>query len=431
MDLAKTLVRTIVRGFYTTEYVLIIDALAIHSTLTDSDLAHVLGMQTKALRRLCGKLKEDGLISVQSRGEKKEGAPPAYYGASQSNGKDQPKERLFYRDWYYIDFHRAIDCVKYRMWKLNRHIESQGAPTAEKKDLKCPRCQSAYTELEAMDNIGDEGFYCHRCGHLLEYVEDADGPAENESMKRMNDQLSKILALMRSIDATRVPENDFDTALRYHLPIERPDSNPGARTTVVDERGKPTIASSRGLAMAPEKVSVQLLEARDAGAERADEQAARAERLEREAKQNALPEWISRSTLTGEMTAIGAKEQADRRRREAEGHHDTGAEEPDDERKRDVVDNAVMDEYWKELKAAQERERAEEAEEDEDEDDEDEDDFEDVGGVKREGSPVKKIKLDEDGPVVANGDPGPSKTESKVSDADDDDDDDELEFEDV
>ncbi|KAF2150651.1 hypothetical protein K461DRAFT_229161 [Myriangium duriaei CBS 260.36] len=419
MDLAKTLVRTIVRGFYTTEYVLIIDALAVHSTLTDADLAHVLGMQTKALRRLCGKLKEDGLINVQSRGEKKEGAPPSYFG-NQTNGKDQqPKERLFYRDWYFINFHRAIDSIKYRMWKLNRHIESQGAPTAEKKDLICPRCKSTYTELEVMDNVGAEGFYCHRCDHLLESQEDTDGPAENESMKRMNDQLSKILSLMRTIDSTTVPENDFDTALRYHLPVERPDSHPGARTTVVDDR-KPHIASSKGLAVAPEKVSVNLTESRD-GADKAADAAARAEKREREAKQNALPEWISKSTLTGDVTTVGAKEEADRRRRELEGHHDyAAAEEAEaEDKKRDVVDNAVMDDYWKALKAEQERERREEEEGSEDEDEDEEDDFEDVEGmeVKREASPAKKPRLEE--------------PENKVSDTDDDDDDDELEFEDV
>ena len=412
MDLAKTLVRTIARGFYMTEYVLIIDALAIHSTLTDADLAHVLGMQTKALRRLCGKLKEDGLISVQSRGEKKEGAPPAYFGYQQ-NGRDQPKERLFFRDWYYINFHRAIDSIKYRMWKLNRHIESRGAPTTERKDLSCPRCKSAYTELEVIDNVGDAGFYCQRCGHLLDYVADDDFPAENEYMKRMNDQLAKILALMRQIDSAPVPENDFDAALAAHLPIDRPDSNPGARTTIVDEH-KPQIASSKGLAVAPEKVSVNLTESKGE-ADSAAQAAARAERREREAAQNALPE-------------VGAREQADRARREAEGgpHHDAPDAGGDgDDRKGDVLDKAVMDEYWAELKAAQERERREDEEgsEEEEDDDEDEDEFEDVEGVGEHVA--KKVKIEE--PEAKAGE----VKEEKVSDADDDDDDDELEFEDV
>lgn len=443
MDLAKTLVRTIVRGFYASEYVLIIDALAIHSTLSDQDLAQLLGMQSKPLRKLCAKLKDDGLIMVQSRGERKEGAPPAYH---HSNGKEQPKERLSFRDWYFINFHRAIDSIKYRLWKLNRHIESQGASTTEKKDLVCPRCGSTYTELEVMDKIGADGFHCHRCDALLESVEEGDDPVENETMKRMNDQLSKVLSLMRTIDASRVPENDFEQALQHYLPVERPDSHPGSNITIVDDRSRSHIASSRGLAVAPEKVSVELTDAADAAANAAAEANAKAQRQAEQRVNNALPVWITHSTVNGEKTAEGTKQQAaDLLRREHEGgsaltQEDIAEDEAD--RKRDVVDNAVMDEYWAELKAAQERERQEEEDdEDEDEegsdDEEDEGDFEDVDGLpaaKRQrlettngGDAAKESAKESAAPTVA------VKTESsgKVSDADDDDDDDELEFEDV
>ena len=405
MDLAKTLLRTMARAFYTTEHILIVDALCVHSTLTDSDLAHILGMQTKALRRLCGKLKEDGMISVHSRGERKEGVPPIW-GSQGPNG--QPKERLFYRDWYYLEFHRAIDTIKYRLWKLSRHIESQGAPTTERKDLICSRCKSSYTELEVIDNIGDEGFYCHRCGHLLDTQEEASGPAENESMKRMNDQLGKIVALMRHIDSTSVPENDFDTALSYALPINRPDTHQGTKYEPVEDRSKPTLASSKGLALAPEKISVSV---GNDSAVAAEDAAAAKERKDREAKQNMLPEWISRSTINGAITAVGAKEDKERQERarhlgDGLGSGETLAEAEAEEKKgRDgsVGEDAVMDDYWKELKAEQERERRAEIDEEDEEEDED-DEFEDVdvgtglssqdkekGLVNGNGSAVSKL----------------------------------------
>jgi len=371
MDIAKTLLRTVVRAFYETEHILIIDALALHSTLTDKDLAHVLGMQEKALRRLCGKLKEDGLISVHSRGEKKEGAPPVFYG----NSNGPPKERLFYRDWYYLNFHRAIDSLKYRLWKLNKHIESLGAPTTEKKDLVCPRCKSTYTELEVMDNISDMGeFLCHRCGHALDPAEEKDGPSENESMKRMNDQMARIVGLMKQIDSTNVPENDFDTALSFAIPIHRSDAHAGPRMQPVDDV-KPSLANSKGLAIVPEKVSVNVSEDGEVVADPNEAQAKR----EKDAKANLLPEWISKSTVSGDITAVGAREAAQRREREAHLGVRSAEEEAEDKKTKDVMDNAVMDEYWKELKAAQERERIEEeAEEEEDDDDEDDDEFEDV-----------------------------------------------------
>ena len=70
-DLAILLLRTTSRTFYTTEHILVIDALILHGTLPDSDLAYLLGMQPKSLRKICGRLKEDGLLSVHTRAERR------------------------------------------------------------------------------------------------------------------------------------------------------------------------------------------------------------------------------------------------------------------------------------------------------------------------------------------------------------------------
>lgn len=82
MDLAKTLIRSVARAFYEAKHVLVIDALMVHSAsvlphivfcvakaevlcrLPNEDLALLLGMQQKDLRKLCGKLKEDRLLAV-------------------------------------------------------------------------------------------------------------------------------------------------------------------------------------------------------------------------------------------------------------------------------------------------------------------------------------------------------------------------------
>lgn len=438
MDLAKNLIRITARAFYSTEHVLIIDALAIHSTLTDADLAHVLGMQVKGLRKLCGRLKEDGLISVQSRGEKKEGAPPTTTTAKDGHSS-QFKERLFYRDWYYLNYHRAIDSLKYRMWRLSRHIESLGAPTTEKKDLVCPRCKSQYTELEVMDNISSTGeFLCHMCEHILDAAPE-DDTGENENMKRLNDQLSRIVAIMRQIDSTDVPENDFDMALSHALPVERGEFNPARKMQIVDD-AKPSLASSKGLALAPEKISVEVLE--DGAEVKIDPEEAARRRAD-EAKQNMLPEWISKSTISGDITSVGAKEAAERAARDA---HNMGLRVDDtgEEKKVKTADDGAMDSYWAALKAEQERQQIEE----EDEDDDDEDDFEDVpvptislsapsasGQVSStatddEGPAAKKARVDESqnngNSTVAN-ESSQAMAESKNGESDED----ELEFEDI
>ncbi|KAI4110408.1 MAG: hypothetical protein LQ339_001273, partial [Xanthoria mediterranea] len=64
MDSSKALIRSIARALYDTRHVLVIDALMMHSTLSNEDLAHLLNMQPKDLRKLCGRLREDRLLSV-------------------------------------------------------------------------------------------------------------------------------------------------------------------------------------------------------------------------------------------------------------------------------------------------------------------------------------------------------------------------------
>jgi transcription initiation factor TFIIE subunit alpha len=147
-ELAHLLLRTVARAFYTTDHILVIDALINHSTLQDTDLAHVLSMQSKPLRKLCGRLREDGLLSVQNRAERRTDGTGGYVGGTPQAGK----ERVTHRDWYYLNFHKAIDSIKYRMYKLNKHIEGQGIPTTEKKDYVCPRCKSQYAVMEESEN---------------------------------------------------------------------------------------------------------------------------------------------------------------------------------------------------------------------------------------------------------------------------------------
>lgn len=375
-DNAIQLLRMIVRAFYHTEHILVIDALCYHSTLSDYDLGIVVGLNVKPVRKIAGRLREDGLISVQTRMERRTDGSGGFFG--QSHGQ-QGKERLTSRDWYYINFHRAIDAIKYRMWKLSKHVESMGASTTEKKDLVCPQCHNQYTYLEVADSIdfstGDS--LCHRCGHVLEDVKEDERGSENEHMKRLNSQLHPFLHLMQQIDATTVPENDFDAALSKHIPARRDDEiNPAPRTEIVDAPNR-NIASTKGLEIKQEKIAVQLQD--DETVKKETEAEELRKKREKEARQNALPEWISKSTVTGDITTVGAKEE--KLRREREQH--TGALVPEDDNEDKKAINAanedVMNEYYAELERQKIQEAAEKKAEDDDEEEEDDDDeFEDV-----------------------------------------------------
>jgi transcription initiation factor TFIIE subunit alpha len=460
-DLATLLLRTTARAFYPTDHILVIDALILHSTLSDTDLAYALGMNnnTKALRKLCGRLKEDGLISVQSRAERRtDGTQSFFPGSSQGPGK----ERVTYKDWYYLNFHRAIDSIKYRMYRLNKHVESLGAPTTEKKDLVCPRCKSQYTELEVMDKIdyATGAFLCGRCGHALDPVEEDERTNENESMKRLNSQLEKILRLMQQIDATTVPENDFQTALSKQKPVIRADDNPGQQRTEIVDVPNRNLQSTKGLEIKPEKIAVQVQDDEDVKKESAIAEAAA--RREKEARQNMLPDWIAKSTVSGDITAVGAKEERLRREREADTaaviREADAAEEKKPSKEKEESEDALA-EYFKEIERVKAEEAAERAKEDEDEmEDDDDDEFEDVdvsstpapngsvNGIKESGASsavgtpniessnatdderdVKRARTN--APPPTNG-PGEVTEKTTATPADSDEDDD-LEFENV
>lgn len=66
LDLARVFVKTVVRMFYDIEHIVVIDALAFHGALSLADIAIVLdyGKQLKTSQKVCGKLKEGGLVSV-------------------------------------------------------------------------------------------------------------------------------------------------------------------------------------------------------------------------------------------------------------------------------------------------------------------------------------------------------------------------------
>ncbi|KAK3058607.1 hypothetical protein LTR09_000171 [Extremus antarcticus] len=397
-DLATLLLRTTARAFYPAENVLVIDALILHSTLSDTDLAFALGMNnnTKALRKLCGKLREDGLISVQSRAERRtDGTQSFFPGSSQAPGGS--KERVTHKDWYYLNFHRAIDSIKYRMWRLNKHVESLGAPTTEKKDKLCPRCKSQFTDLEAMDNldIATGAFMCGKCGHELDEVEEQERTNENESMKRLNGQLEKILKLMRQIDATTVPENDFQTALSKMVPVDRNDANPGQQRTEVVDLPNRNLQSTKGLDIKPERIAVQVQDDEDVKKE--SEVAEAAARREKEARQNMLPDWIAKSTVSGDITAVGAKEERLRKEREGNFSDGFGVQEAEEKKVSKDEGEDALAEYFKQMEKIKAEEAVKRAEEDEaeDEDEDDEDDFVDVD-VSGNGTGVN-------GPPVHNG----------------------------
>ena len=248
------------------------------------------------MRKYAGKLRVDGLLHVHTQQVKNE------------------TNRVSSRDIFYINFHLAIDAIKYRLYRMTKHIESLSAPgSSERKELVCGRCGSDWTVMEVIDNLDMQGNYCcHKCQNILQFRADDEaetgGPAvaENATIQRLNQQLSPLLNLMQRLDSSTVPENDWETALANARPIQRAKEDQGIKNeTVVDSQLRVVPQKVKGMET-QERVEVSLVGATSAEEEERRRQEER-ERKERLRAQNQLPSWHTHSTVTG-LNNMGADE---------------------------------------------------------------------------------------------------------------------------
>ncbi|KAL1955097.1 hypothetical protein VTO42DRAFT_9031 [Malbranchea cinnamomea] len=387
MDLARTLIRIVARAFYETRHILVIDALFIHSVLHAEDLAHLLGMQQKDLRKLCGRLREDRLLAVHSRPEIREG-----------------QTRPVNREYYYIPLHPVIDAIKYRVSRLTSTIKTQYTPSVERKEFFCPRCKSEWTQLEVLSHVGPEGFECQKCGEVLLPSDEVEGGAGadrsgHEKNSRLMAQLDPILKLLKQIDSVEIPPNDFETAWDHKVDVVRNKyTNPTKPGVVVNKQ--PAV---RGISKTDAStLEVSLTSSAEKTAEEQAREAARKAALE---KQNALPIWHTQSTVKPDAGNLqpAKVEPAVKEKVPAVDIKPEIKEEqrPDTE---DLDDKVAA--YYAEMEREKEREAREEEEEEEeessDEEDEDEDEFEDVG-VTPNGSGTPQIDTAIKSPAMTNG----------------------------
>jgi transcription initiation factor TFIIE subunit alpha len=322
------------------------------------------------------------------------------------------------REYYYIDYRRAIDACKYKIHKIDEHVKKNAKPTAEKAELKCTRCKSQYTTMDVLNSIDPEpssdssGFLCLRCGHPLDEI-DAGGQADDmadDTPAKFNKLFSPLLTLMAEIDQMKIPAVEGKDAVDARIELPRDKTiDPGTRHDVVETMAsRPTAV--RGMDTGPEKISIQI----GSSAEQNEKQrAAEKARQEKISMQNQLPTWHTESTVVknanGTTTTI---------KQEVNGTNAAGVKtEPSDSK------TANLDAVFAQIEA--ERQRKQQEEDDED-DDEDEDEFEDVAvGTPSTVPDAKRVKLESSAaptpsaaatPAASTGDGGDESEEDEFED---------------
>lgn len=288
------------------------------------------------------------------------------------------QQRPINKDYYYIDFHATIDAIKYRIFHLTQRVKDMYKPSEERKDYYCLRCKAQYTTLEVLDSVGPMGFICHRCGANLEERDDRNAGTStgHEKQSKLASQLERLLKLLQQIDTEDIPNNDFEAAFAVAVPVQRNELVNPTRTTepIKPGRGPPTaVKGVNANAIVPLEVSLTTSSEKTIA-----EQAAEARRKAEVAAQNSLPHWHTKSTVTGESTALGLKQE------EQLNNGDSAApvKVQGGDKKENNILNDQLTEYYNQML----EEKANEAQKARDEDrssydrdeDEDEEEFEDV-----------------------------------------------------
>lgn len=368
-EATKSLIRTVVRTFFNQpKQILILDALLTYNVLHIEDIAtlfHTSNTQQKEIRSLINPLKAARLVTTGTRSETKTG-----------------NTRAVQREYYYVNWHEAVDSIKYKIIKLLERVKDQYKENdSARKDWFCPRCKAEYDEFAILDSIDPErGFICARCGYTLVQNEAAvQERAEHAKIRLLNDQLRPFNELLGKIDAASIPANNFDEAWarKREVPKDLIVGQQGRQVwTTVERQRIEDEKRARQETVKGENLDVSIKGERE---RRAEEEEAKRIKAGIVAKQNVLPEWHTKSAIG----MAGLKKDKD------DGTGDVSPFRPadgDDKKNPAITEQSKVDEDLDDFVAQYEREQqllaAKEAERsegsDDEEDEEDEDDFEDV-----------------------------------------------------
>lgn len=261
--------------------------------LKDDDLAGRMGLQAKELNKLMAVLGNDRLVQVYRQNELKEGA-----------------QRSVGRQYYYIDYKLFCDVVKWRVAEMRRIIDSGLRNELDNKGYICPQCSKSYIPLE-VDKLIDFSrgiLVCEDCHAEVVENENAENVrGSQDRMQRFNHQMRFVVEGLRKTESMVLPALDVPTWVKNNVgDVEKQKTGQVSGLKIAGSGPGGRQEDGVGIVMSMDKDEATRRQERDA------EAAAKRQ-------QNALPAWHLKSTITGDLTALGMQESARAVGREGEG----------------------------------------------------------------------------------------------------------------
>ncbi|KAF8609612.1 hypothetical protein BDV93DRAFT_518404 [Ceratobasidium sp. AG-I] len=282
----QTLVQHVSRAFYESRFVVVMDQLARLPVIKEEELAGRVGVTLKELNKVTAVLTNDRLIKVYRQNEL----------------KSERAQRAVPRSYYWIDYQSFCNVVKWRISAMRRGIDQKLRNELDNKGYICTQCQKSFTPLD-VDRLFDftrNAFLCDICGGELTDNENAENVrGGKDRMQRFNTQTTHIVEGLRKVESAVMSTVDVAEWVRKNATAAAPDGTP------VDDGLQIAGANGTGKAQLTRVSVIMEDDKTDEALRREREKKADAKR-----QQNALPEWHLQSTVSGHLTTLGLKNEA-------------------------------------------------------------------------------------------------------------------------
>ncbi|KAK3813989.1 MAG: hypothetical protein J3Q66DRAFT_30980 [Benniella sp.] len=301
------LVYRVCRAFYEPKYIVVMDVINKLKQVKDEELAATLKLNRREIHKICGKLKEDRLIKDLTKMEAR-----------------KPDQRAIPNTYYFLDYKMFVDVVKYKIHRMGKELDAvMSKQEVESAGYRCPACHNTYAMVDVVNHFDvDTGkFLCPSDNYALD-DEAVDGDDQGQEMKtKLRENTKPIVDLLKLTDNIVIEQYTESMASK----------NAAARTHDDDD-----LAFAADGGQQQGEIQVVFQDDNDKAAKKAREAEAHKKR-----QQNALPSWHAWSTVSGEMTTLGA-EAAKRQEMPVDAEEDGDGE---------VLENDFGDEYAEEYYA--------------------------------------------------------------------------------